>query len=193
MIKVLIRFTVTALLLGAGLNAQAGHLFTQNVLNTPVLLNAGQGITIPQETMEGASPTASSDIDLQDFGSGDTLRMTIGGIVRTFPFDSMPADWQASATSIRYITGNDPQLAALNLAVPFNWRIDAVAGSFTVEGFRVRIASGTVNGTGAGVVNQALVTTTSSAIPIFSPVHILLLVLALVGIAGVRQRILRRR
>ncbi len=181
------RWVAFALLTFIGVGAQAGHLFTQNTLNSDIVLTAGQGITLPQISMEFPSPSNSSNINLLDFGSGDILRMTLGTEIRTFDFDAMPAGWSATANSIFYNSGNDPALASLSLTVPFNWRIDAVAGSFTVQGFRIYTANGTVNGTGTDTVNQSLVTS-SAPVPVFGPMHMLVLILALVGVAGFRQR-----
>jgi hypothetical protein len=82
-------------------------------------------------------------------------------------------------------------MAALNLTPPFNWRIDAVAGAFTVGGFRLSTLNGRIDGTNAGVVNQSGVTVTSGSatpVPVFGPLHMVLLVLGLIGVAGIRQR-----
>lgn len=192
MMKLVRSLAALIILMSVGFSAQAGHLFTQASANTPIDLTAGFGITIPQESSEGASPGSSSDIDLSNFDSGDTLILTIGGVVRVFPFDNMPAGWGASSSSIRYLSGNDPELAALNLTVPFNFRIDAAAGSFTVLGFRLRLANITVDGTGSGLVNQSGVTVTASGpatpVPIFGPWQLALLVLALIAVAALGQR-----
>jgi hypothetical protein len=69
----------------------------------------------------------------------------------------MPTGWTATDTVITGSAGNDPAVAALNLAAPFAWRIDSVAGDFTLEGYRIYTANGTVNGAGAGLINQSLV------------------------------------
>jgi hypothetical protein len=104
----------------------------------------------------------------------------------------MPAGWDASSTSIFYSSGNDPQIAALSLTPPFDFRIDATAGSFTVLGYRIYVSNGTPDGTGAGLVNQSAVTVTASGpatpIPIFGPWQLALLVLALIALAALGQR-----
>jgi hypothetical protein len=80
-------------------------------------------------------------------------------------------------------------MAALNLTPPFNWRIDAIAGSFTVAGFRLSTLNGRIDGTNSGVVNQVGVTETSTAtVPVFGPVHMVLLILGLIGVVGIWQR-----
>jgi hypothetical protein len=192
MSKLASKLAAVLVLMSIGFSAQAGHLFIQASSNTPIDLTAGFGITIPQEGSEGASPGTSSNIDLSNFDSGDTLVLTIGGVVRVFPFDNMPAGWGASSSSIFYLSGNDPELAALNLTVPFNFRIDATAGSFTVLGFRLRLANITVDGTGSGVVNQSGVTVTASGpatpVPIFGPWQLALVVLALIALAALGRR-----
>ncbi len=192
-INILNRLTIITMLMCMGFSAQAGHLFTQAASNTPIVLTAGQGIDLPQDSLEQpASPTSQSRLHLQNFDSGDILRMEIGGVVRVLDFDNMLAGWTATATSIIAPAGNDPELAALNLATPFSWRIDAVAGDFTVEGFRIYIANGTVNGTGTGAVNQSQITpsggATATPIPLLSPVGIVILAFSLAGIGAFKRR-----
>ena len=191
------KFCAVLALMSVGLSAQAGHLFSQALLNTPVQLNAGFGVDIPQITMEGASSQAN--IYLCDFDSGDVLRFILPGFTLDLDADSLPAGWTNSGTacpSTGTLSGSPspPAMEALNLALPFDWRVEAVAGSFTLEGFRLGITNGTVNGTGAGLVNQSGVTPTggSTAVPVFSPLHMVLLILGLIGVVGIRQRMARQ-
>ena len=194
MMKIARKLAAVLILMSIGVAAQAGHLFTQASTNTPILLNAGFGISIPQLGLESGGPSSTSFINLTDFGSGDILQMTLGSEVRVFDFDSMPSG--ATATSIQIDTTSatstaDPAIAALSLTPNFTWRIDALAGSFTLLGYRIRISTGTVDGTNSGLVNQTGVTATSTTpVPIFSPVHLVLLVLGLIGITtvGLRRR-----
>ena len=192
MMKLARRLAAVIVLMSVGFSAQAGHLFTQASTNTPIDLTAGLGITNPQLAIEGGNGTNGSNINLQNFDSGDTLVLTIGGVVRVFPFDNMPAGWAANSSTIFYSSGNDPALAALSLTPPFNFRIDATAGSFTVTGYRIYISNGTPDGTNAGLVNQSGVTVTVSGpsipVPIFGPWQLALLALALIALAAVGQR-----
>lgn len=177
-------------LAGFGLNANAGHLFTQNTINTPINLSGGFCINLPQISMEGASPTTGSTVNLGgDFGSGDVLRLTIEGVVKVFDFDSMPSGWTADGTLI-LASPNDPDIAALSPTLPFTWEVCALAGNFTLEGFRLRAANGTVNGTGTGLVVQSSVVPIGgvSNVPTLSPYHVLLLVLGLMAVVYARKR-----
>src|SRR5690349_22963360 len=69
--------------------AQAGHLFTQAVGNTPINLTAGHGIQITQTNFEGASSNGTVSLNFNgDWNSGDAIKLTIGSYTRTFTFDS---------------------------------------------------------------------------------------------------------
>ncbi len=188
---------------GFGLNAQAGHLFTQNTVNTPIALSAGFGITIPQDSMESTTGSQSgSYINVCEFGPGDALRVILPGYTQTFTYGSPPSGWTVASSAsdpcptegyietLNVTTTDDPALAALSLTVPFQWRIEATAGSFTLLGYRLRTTTGTVNGTGSGLVNQSNVTASGSAIPVFSPAHLALLILGLVALVAARRKFL---
>lgn len=198
-----LKLALLVVLLSSALQAQAGHLFTQALLNTPVDLTAGFGINIPQESMESTTGSSSSYINVCDFGSGDSLRVILPGWTQVIPFDSLPTGWSYSEvaclnTGQIQTTGPtntiEPVLAALNLTPPFQWRIEAVSGSFTLLGYRLRTSTGTVNGTGSGTVNQTGVTASSGSssaqIPILDLPHLVLLILGLIGVVGARRKFL---
>ena len=194
------KFLAIVALMSVGLTAQAGHLFTQAALNTPIMLTGGFGITIPQLGFEGSS--AQADLYLCDFDSGDIMRITIGTFTQDFNFDALPAGWSyfppggicdADVENVGNLGGpNFPGLENQNLVVPFNWRIDAVAGSFTIAGFRLNTLNGKIDGTNAGTVNQDQVTQSGQPIPVFGPIQMVLLALGLIGVAGIRHRLKRK-
>ena len=200
--RYLSKICLSIVFLGFGLHVQAGHLFTQASLNTPVDLSAGFGIDIPQESMESTTGSASSYINVCDFGSGDALRVILPGWTQVIAFDSLPTGWNYSETACSSGVGQietagatttiDPVLAGLSLTPPFDWRIEAVSGSFTLEGYRLRTSTGTVNGTGSGTVNQSGVTPSgpATAIPVLGLPHLVLLILGLIGMVGARRRFL---
>ena len=197
-----LKLALLVVLLSSALQAQAGHLFTQAALNTPVDLTAGFGINIPQESMESSTGTSSSYINVCDFDSGDSLRVILPGWTQVFAFDSLPTGWQffaATCPSTGEIETTDstlniePVLAGLSLTPPFQWRIEAVSGSFTLLGYRLRTSTGTVNGTGSGTVNQSGVTPSSPSsaqIPVLGLPHLVLLILGLIGVVGARRKFL---
>ncbi|MEH6610161.1 MAG: hypothetical protein V7696_12405 [Halioglobus sp.] len=185
------QFFGVLVLMSVGLSAQAGHLFTQASLNTPINLTAGFGIDLPQlATWEETSSSGNSNFNVENFDSGDIMRVDIGGVIRVFAFDSMPSGWTATSNRITS-SPNDPGYAALAITPPITWRIDAVAGAFTLEGFRLYTVNGTVDGTNTNTINQSAVTVSSfssTPVPVFGPIHMVLLILGLIGVAGIRQR-----
>jgi hypothetical protein len=203
------KICLTIVFLGFGLNVQAGHLFTQASLNTPVNLTAGFGIDIPQQGLEGGSGSNVSYINVCGFDSGDALRVILPGYTQTFTFGSLPSGWNfnplgscqpdgTAAGEPDYIETNgatstdDPALAALGLPTTFAWRLEAVSGAFTVHGYRLAQSTGTIDGTNSGTVNQSGVTPSgpATAIPVLGLPHLVLLILGLIGMVGARRRFL---
>ena len=162
-------------LLGAVGSANAGHLFTQALTNSPVNLTAGTGITIPQPALESASTANSSIYFLSDWTSGDSFRLTIGSFVTVVS--------QTVGDGVSSISRN---LLALGLAIPsggipFNWRVDALSGDFTLAGYRLRTSAGTIDGTNSGLVNQDQVTVTPPPTGVPAPAGLALLAIGLLG------------
>lgn len=206
MTRVFRRITAVLVLMSLGAGAQAGHLFSQaGNGSTPVNLTAGNGIDIPVTAPTSSSNTDRFDLYLSGFDSGDVLAVGIAGQVRTFDFDSMPSGYSATSVQItgNPISTNDPALFN-NLVfpgAPFTWRIAAVAGDFNVAGFVIGNATQSIIGTDiTTTITQASVNpggvsggppppspSSPSAIPVLTPIHLVLLILGLIGIAATRR------
>lgn len=192
MLKKYVQSLAAVVLLAAPMVSQAGHLFTQNTLNTPILLNGGQGIDLPQLTMEGPCNGCNHHIYVENFDSGDTMRVVVGGTTRVFDFDSLPAGWQyfgggsePNLSTVNDAQTDDPGLVAESVSAPFTWRIEALSGSFTLTGFRLRITNGTINGTGTDTVTQSQVTSNvPTPVPVLGFNQILALVVAMLAAAA---------
>jgi hypothetical protein len=192
--KFLLKAFSFLVLLGLGLNAQAGHLFTQNSLNTEINLTAGFCIDLPQRTpWEETGTSGDSNFNLDgDFGSGDVMRVSLEGLTYVFDFDSMPSGWAANSSTV-FSSPNDPQIAALAPTPPFTWQVCSLAGDFTLTGFRLYTANGTIDGTNTDTVNQGSVIpiTGGGPVPVFSPIHLVLLIVGLIGMVGARRKFLK--
>ena len=141
--------------------AQAGHLFTQAQANTPISLNAGQGLTVTQLTYENGGGS-NGDVELDfggDWSAGDAIQITIGNWSETFAFDNTVANGGSQGTTYLYISSNALAAAALNPSGQIAWTVVATAGQFTWEGYRIYTTSGTFDGTGAAPINQSQVIT----------------------------------
>jgi outer membrane autotransporter protein len=154
-----IRILLTLACLAVGMQANAGHLFTQNSINTPISLTSGQGIEVTQSTYEGGGTDGDVSINFGgDWDAGDVMKITIGSYTQTFSYDSPLAGTSQGGSSL-YV--NDPTLDALDLGGTFaadeKWYVVAVAGDFTWEGYRIYLTGQTFNGTGAGPINQTQV------------------------------------
>lgn len=172
------------MLMSASFTSQAGHLFTQASLNTPVLLNSGFGIDIPQLSLEGFSSSGYISLNVSGWGTGDKLQITIGSLAILVDFDNLMTGWSQSSFSI--FTNSSTSATAvggLSMSAPFTWRMDALAGSFTLTGFRIGTAAGTIDGTGAGTVNQSQVSVTQS-VP--EPSTLAIFALGIMGLASRR-------
>jgi outer membrane autotransporter protein len=153
-----IRFLILCIAATAGLLfgsvAQAGHLFTQASNNTPISLNAGQGLTVTQLTYEPGSNNGRVSLDFGgDWSAGDAIQLTIGSWSETIAYDNTH-----SATQL-IIQSTTLAAAGLNASGQIAWTVVATAGQFTWEGYRIYTTSGTFNGTGAAPINQSQVIT----------------------------------
>jgi outer membrane autotransporter protein len=158
MIKLITRLLALALFVFA-LPATAGHLFTQASTNTPITLTAGQGILIPQNAFEGSSSNAGlvtldflNSTDAWD--AGDIIRVSFAGYTQDFSFDAPLAGTNQGDT---FMNATDPVLTglALDLTAPVQLTVQSVAGGFTFAGYRIYTGNETLDGTNAGLVNQA--------------------------------------
>ena len=152
-------------MLVASTTASAGHLFTQAQANTPIALNAGQGIQITQLTYENNNRAngaisvyfTGGNADL-GWSAGDAIKLTIGSWNQTFAYDTLVSAGGSQGDTYFDITSG--QLTAANVSAngTTQWIVQATAGKFTFEGYRIGVASGTngqtYNGTGAGPINQ---------------------------------------
>ena len=137
--------------------ANAGHLFTQASANTPINLAAGTGIQVTQLTYEGIGTSGNVSLNFSgDWGSGDAVRITIGSYTQTFTYDS-PLTGTTQTTSALVV--NDPTLTAAGItqAAGMQWTVIAASGTFTFTGYRIYVADGTFNGTGADTITQSQV------------------------------------
>jgi len=138
-------------------SATAGHLFTQASTNSPILVNAGQGVIVPQNNFEFSSGNAGLvTLNLSGWDAGDALKLTIAGYTQTLSFNSPLAGTSQSSTNLNV---TDPVLTglALDLTAPINWTFQATAGSFTWTGYRIYTGNETLDGTNAGLLNQSQV------------------------------------
>lgn len=137
--------------------ASAGHLFTQAARNTPVTLNAGQGIQITQLTFEGMGTAGNISLNFNgDWGAGDAIKITIGSYTQTISYSSPLSGTTQTASAL---VVNDPTLAAAGIhqAASLKWTVISASGTFTFTGYRIYIADGTFNGTGADTITQSQV------------------------------------
>lgn len=146
------------------LSAQAGHLFTQASANTPINLTAGTGIQITQLTNEGTGTSGNLSLNFSgDWSSGDAIRITIRNYTQTFTYDS-PLAGTTQTTSALVVADPTLQAAGITLSgsMPLQWTVIATSGTFTFTGYRIYVADGTLNGTGADTITQSQVVSASS-------------------------------
>lgn len=150
--------------------ASAGHLFTQAGSNTPINLNAGQGLNVTQLTYENSNSNGNVNVYFKQGGAvdpalqwsaGDAIQLTIGSWSQTFTYDGMVAAGGSQGGS--YFQINSASLAAANITPTGQvaWTVIATAGQFTWEGYRIYVVGKTFNGTGAGPINQTQVVSAS--------------------------------
>lgn len=170
------------------IGAQAGHLFTQAQTNTPVALTAGQGIQVTQLTYEGAGTAGlvrvyftGSNADT-GWSAGDAIKIAIGSWNQTFSYDTMVASGGTQNATMFQITSSQMVSAGVTASGHVNWTVVATAGRFTFEGYRITTSNGstTLNGTGAGPINQSQVVDASqlggggggggASVAVFTPV-----------------------
>lgn len=142
--------------------ANAGHLFTQASVNTPINLTAGQGIQITQQTYETGCCSGTVRLYfINDWSAGDSIKLTIGSWNATYNFDTLLASFPGSSQSASNLTLVDNALTAANITPagqPTQWIVIANAGQFTFSGYRIYVNGGDVyDGTGSGLINQAQV------------------------------------
>jgi outer membrane autotransporter protein len=161
-----IRFLILCIAATAGLLfgsvAQAGHLFTQASNNTPISLNAGQGLTVTQLTYEISSGTSNGAVSLNfggNWSAGDAIQITIGSWSETFAYDNTVANGGSQNASVLSISSTALVAAGLAPSGQLAWTVVATAGQFTWEGYRIYTAGNTFNGTGAAPINQSQVIT----------------------------------
>lgn len=110
-------------------SAFAGHLFSQNSLNTPVTISAGTGVVIHQLGYESASggqlgnfsiyfnqnQNSSANAALA-WSTGDSLKITIGNYSLTVNYDTPGGTITNSNNSPNSATGRDSVLQGLTLS-----------------------------------------------------------------------------
>lgn len=143
--------------------SHAGHLFTQASNNTPISLNAGQGLSVTQLTYEnGGGNNGRVTIDFGgDWSAGDAIQLTIGTWNETFSYDTVVANGGSQSGTALSIQSSALVAAGLNPSGQIAWTVIASAGQFTWEGYRIYTTSGTFDGTGAAPINQSQVVNAS--------------------------------
>lgn len=145
-------------------SAQAGHLFTQASANTPINLTAGNGIQVTQLTYEGGGGM-NGYVTINfggDWDSGDAIQVNIGSWTQTFTQTTLVASGGTQSGSGLSITDATLTAAGITTSPSMQWTVIATTGVFTFEGYRIYVANGTFNGTGAGPINQSQVVSASS-------------------------------
>lgn len=178
------RLIVTSILfILAAEGAYAGHLFTQAGANTPTWMQSGQGINIDQNTVE--SPSGSGQINIYfapnstipseadtstsdwwQWSAGDSLRFTVettGGTYTTsIGYDSSCSADACGVTGSSFISSAHDSAtigaaSIANVGTGFTYSIQALSGEFSLAGYRIYFANGTINGTGSGALDQSSV------------------------------------
>jgi len=153
------------MMLGAG--AHAGHLFTQATSNTPIVLNAGQQITVKQLTYEGGGNAGRVSINFSGGGAdtawsaGDAIRISIGTWSNTFSYDTLAGAGGTQNASMFSITDATLTAAGITPNGQIDWVVSATSGKFTFEGYRIYVGAATFNGTGAAHIDQTQVVSSS--------------------------------
>lgn len=141
--------------------AYAGHLFTQASNNTPISLNAGQGLNVTQLTYESGSSSNNGLVTVDfggDWSAGDAIKITIGNWNETFSYNSIVANGGTQSASGLSIQSSALVAAGLNPSGQVAWTVIATSGQFTWTGYRIYTANGQIfDGTGAAPINQSQV------------------------------------
>lgn len=158
-IKFFLRCLFVLAMIMFGSMAQAGHLFTQASNNTPISLNAGQGLNVTQLTYEnGGGSNGRVTVDFGgDWSAGDAIKITIGTWSETFTYDTVVTNGGSQSASALSIQSSALVAAGLNPSGQIAWTVIATSGQFTWTGYRIYTTSGTFNGTGAAPINQSQV------------------------------------
>ncbi|MDI3326177.1 autotransporter domain-containing protein [Pontibacterium granulatum] len=176
-------FLLSLLSMLFALESQAGHLFTQAGANTPTWMQSGQGISIDQNTVEfgsgggaitfnfAANSTVPSEADTStddwwQWSAGDILRFTVETTTGTYT-TSIGYDASCSAdacgvtgTSSLYSNHDAATIGSASIAnvdSGFTWTVQALSGEFSLAGYRIYFANGTINGTASGALDQSSV------------------------------------
>ena len=141
---------------------------------------------VEKRPSSGPAQASPSAFVLSSWGSGDVMRIIFGAFTQTFAFDALPAGWTNGTFGVDTIgaTSSVPAFAALVVpATPFVWRIEALAGAFTLDGYFLRLSNALPSGTGA---RGFAVNPNANAVP--EPGTLILFGLGLVGMGLARRR-----
>jgi autotransporter-associated beta strand protein len=173
------------------LPAQAGHLFTQASSNTATWIQAGSGISIDQVAMETsygngsisfnfeANPAVpaganTANTDWWQWSAGDVLKFSVPSttgdfsLILAYDTDTSCAYDVCGATNIGSLTQSVVGATTLTIGQasvsssnPLVWTVEALAGEFSLGGYRISFSNGLLDGTGAGPLNQSSVVDSS--------------------------------
>lgn len=164
-------------------NVYAGHLFTQNTLNTPVTISSGTGVSVRQLRYETGSTGTNGLVTLAfnqgnsvdpnlAWNAGDSLRLTIGNYQVSISYDTIANGTSGFGSASQGATSlylSDPNLVnlVLNPAVtvtgtqlghttinPYTWTIESLSGSFSFEGYRIYFGGIIFDGNSADQITQ---------------------------------------
>ena len=152
-------------------------------------METGSGSTVFYFTAPSTTPALAdtSNSNWSDWSTGDVLRFTVTtdqnvAFSRSISYDTGTASQYdfCGTTGTSGFTISDSLLSSTNLKIggsvssstnPSVWSVEALAGEFSLSGFRIGFANGRLNGTGAGPLNQQSVVSSStlSTSPATSP------------------------
>ena len=142
--------------------------------------NYGYGLgNVDIDFAANATPPAGADTATSDWWSwsaGDVLRFTVptdsGDLSTTIAYDAAAScaydvcDPQLNTLFETSISATVPQIGTTNMALgqaevsettPLTWTLEALAGEFSLAGYRIYFPNGTLNGTGAAPLSQSSV------------------------------------
>ncbi|MGB0468283.1 MAG: autotransporter-associated beta strand repeat-containing protein [Pontibacterium sp.] len=172
--------TASMLLMSLTGVSQAGHLFTQAGANTPTWMQAGQGISIDQGNVEfssgggaitfnfspNSSIPAAADTSTNDWwqwSAGDVLKFSVettaGTYTKSLGYDTTCTADICGVTGSSSLYSSDPLIGTSDLQSTTNitWTVQALAGDFSLAGYRIYFKNGTLNGAAAGALDQSSV------------------------------------